>query len=89
MKFLENIIWKSDNGWGSTSDCFIFSFKNNDRIENHALSRVKNESGATCATVHHLVMMTLHCVEIIFTEKVTVEKVAMRNRLKKLATNFL
>jgi hypothetical protein len=37
--------WKSINGYGITNDSFIFSFKGND-VENHILSRVKNEERA-------------------------------------------
>ena len=40
--------WKSDYGdkYESTKDSFIFSFKNNGRIENCILSRVKDEKKA-------------------------------------------
>ncbi|EXX78191.1 uncharacterized protein OCT59_014010 [Rhizophagus irregularis] len=37
--------WKSNNGYGDTNDSFIFSFKGNN-VENHILSRVKNEERA-------------------------------------------
>jgi len=40
------IEWKSGHSWGTTKDSFIFSFKKNDRIENHILSRVKDEKKA-------------------------------------------
>ena len=36
------IIWKSDLGWGTTKDSFIFSFNN----EDHILSRVMDENKA-------------------------------------------
>ncbi|GBC27279.2 BTB/POZ protein [Rhizophagus irregularis DAOM 181602=DAOM 197198] len=38
--------WKSDKSHSVTKDSFIFSFNNNDRIENHILSRVTNENRA-------------------------------------------
>uniref|UniRef100_U9TZW5 TLDc domain-containing protein n=1 Tax=Rhizophagus irregularis (strain DAOM 181602 / DAOM 197198 / MUCL 43194) TaxID=747089 RepID=U9TZW5_RHIID len=38
-------VWKSVSGWVITKDSFIFSF-NNDRIEDHVLSRVTNERKA-------------------------------------------
>ncbi|GBB84897.1 hypothetical protein RclHR1_01150001 [Rhizophagus clarus] len=38
--------WKSYGGFESTKDSFIFSFKNNDSIENYVLSRVKYEEFA-------------------------------------------
>ncbi|EXX65217.1 uncharacterized protein OCT59_027405 [Rhizophagus irregularis] len=37
------VAWKSDNSYGATKDSFIFSFKDNNNIENHILSRVKFE----------------------------------------------
>jgi hypothetical protein len=40
------IEWRSDNKYGITKDSFIFSFKNNDGIEGHILSRVTNENYA-------------------------------------------
>jgi hypothetical protein len=40
------IIWKSDNNYGTTKDSFIFSFENNENIENYVLSRVKNDKCA-------------------------------------------
>jgi hypothetical protein len=40
------IEWRSDNKYGNTKDSFIFSFNNGDNIENHILSRVKDETGA-------------------------------------------
>jgi hypothetical protein len=40
------IIWKSDDSYGATKDSFIFSFKNNENIEDYILSRVKNEKSA-------------------------------------------
>ncbi|EXX66731.1 hypothetical protein RirG_120930 [Rhizophagus irregularis DAOM 197198w] len=39
------IKWESDNVWNITKDSFIFSF-NNDRIEDHILSRVMDECKA-------------------------------------------
>ncbi|GES83699.1 carbohydrate-binding module family 13 protein [Rhizophagus clarus] len=38
--------WKSCEGYRSTKDSFIFSFKNGYDIENHILSRVKDEAKA-------------------------------------------
>ncbi|RGB35934.1 TLD-domain-containing protein, partial [Rhizophagus diaphanus] len=40
------IVWKSDDGFGTTKDSFIFSFKNKENIENYILSRVKDEKYA-------------------------------------------
>ncbi|EXX50328.1 uncharacterized protein OCT59_021008 [Rhizophagus irregularis] len=40
------IEWKSAGGYSNAKDSFLFSFKNNDCIENHILSRVKNENNA-------------------------------------------
>ena len=40
------VAWKSDNSYSATKDSFIFSFKNNDSIENHILSRVINKKRA-------------------------------------------
>ncbi|GBC41161.2 carbohydrate-binding module family 13 protein [Rhizophagus irregularis DAOM 181602=DAOM 197198] len=40
------IQWTSEGDYGTTIDSFIFSFNNNDRIENHILSRVMNEDRA-------------------------------------------
>jgi hypothetical protein len=40
------IVWKSDDGYGTTKDSFIFSFKDKDNIEDYILSRVKNEKYA-------------------------------------------
>ncbi len=40
------IAWKSDGGYSSTKDSFIFSFKDSDSIENYILSRVMNEEKA-------------------------------------------
>ncbi|EXX54238.1 uncharacterized protein OCT59_027421 [Rhizophagus irregularis] len=37
------VAWKSDNSFGGTKDCFIFSFKGDNNIENHILSRIKYE----------------------------------------------
>ena len=43
------IKWRSSgNEYNSTKDSFIFSFKNSDRIESFILSRVKNETRASC-----------------------------------------
>ncbi|GBC41247.2 carbohydrate-binding module family 13 protein [Rhizophagus irregularis DAOM 181602=DAOM 197198] len=39
--------WRSDGSYGTTKDSFIFSFDNDDRIENYILSRVMNECYAT------------------------------------------
>ncbi|RIA91515.1 hypothetical protein C1645_821926 [Glomus cerebriforme] len=39
--------WKSDGTYGDTNDSFIFSFKNNQTIENHILSRVNQNMFAT------------------------------------------
>ena len=41
------IEWKSDRSWGITKDSFIFSFKNNDKIEDFILSHVMNDEKAT------------------------------------------
>ncbi|UZO02545.1 uncharacterized protein OCT59_021024 [Rhizophagus irregularis] len=38
--------WKSAGDYSSTKDSFIFSFDNSNSIENHILSRVKNENKA-------------------------------------------
>src|SRR5581483_8246973 len=38
--------WKSNFTYSITKDSFIFSFKNNDKIENHVLSRVINKEKA-------------------------------------------
>jgi hypothetical protein len=38
--------WKSGNSYSVPRDSFIFSFKNSDDIENHILSRVRNETKA-------------------------------------------
>ena len=35
--------WKSNKSWSTTNDSFTFSFKNNDKIGNYILSRVKYE----------------------------------------------
>ena len=35
------IAWKSGGGFGTTKDSFIFSFKNNNRIEDYILRRAK------------------------------------------------
>ncbi|EXX76347.1 uncharacterized protein OCT59_021154 [Rhizophagus irregularis] len=40
------IEWKSEGCYSVTKDSFIFSFKNIDSIENHILSRVKDETKA-------------------------------------------
>ena len=40
------IEWNSNHNYCATKDSFIFSFKDNDRIENCILSRIKNESEA-------------------------------------------
>jgi hypothetical protein len=40
------ITWDPNDAFGVTKDSFIFSFKNNDRIENYVLSRVINEENA-------------------------------------------
>jgi hypothetical protein len=40
------IEWKSDKSYSTTKDSFIFSFNDNDRIENYILSRVINEKEA-------------------------------------------
>ncbi|RIA84983.1 hypothetical protein C1645_879610 [Glomus cerebriforme] len=40
------IIWKSECGYSTTKDSFIFSFKNKDSIENYVLSRVDCEDYA-------------------------------------------
>src|SRR5688572_11290772 len=40
------ITWKSDGSYGITKDSFIFSFKNNDSIENYVFSRVIDEKHA-------------------------------------------
>jgi hypothetical protein len=40
------IEWKSDDSYSVTKDSFIFSFNNNDRIENYILSRIMNENNA-------------------------------------------
>ncbi|GES76334.1 carbohydrate-binding module family 13 protein [Rhizophagus clarus] len=40
------IEWKFDGSYGITKDSFIFSFSNNNSIENYILSRVKNEKNA-------------------------------------------
>ena len=40
------IKWKSVKCWDNTKDSFIFSFKNNDKIENCILSRVKDAKNA-------------------------------------------
>jgi hypothetical protein len=40
------IEWKSDDGYSTTKDSFIFSFKNNDSIESCILSRVMDEEHA-------------------------------------------
>src|ERR1043166_6088360 len=40
------IEWKSDATWDATKESFIFSLKNDDRIETHILSRVVNENNA-------------------------------------------
>jgi hypothetical protein len=40
------IEWKSAGGYSNAKDSFIFSFKNSDSIEDHILSRVKNENNA-------------------------------------------
>ncbi|GBC41165.2 carbohydrate-binding module family 13 protein [Rhizophagus irregularis DAOM 181602=DAOM 197198] len=40
------IEWKSDESYGTTKDSFIFSFSNNDGIENYILSRIMNEKHA-------------------------------------------
>ncbi|EXX57948.1 uncharacterized protein OCT59_001202 [Rhizophagus irregularis] len=37
------IIWKSDSGFGSTKDSFIFSFKNKENIKNCILSRISED----------------------------------------------
>src|SRR5438045_9772457 len=37
------IEWKSDNSYASTKDSFIFSFKDNDRIGDYVLSRLKDK----------------------------------------------
>jgi hypothetical protein len=39
-------VWKSDHGYSTTNDSFIFSFMMNDRIENCILSRVRKGSNA-------------------------------------------
>ncbi|PKC00795.1 hypothetical protein RhiirA5_427687 [Rhizophagus irregularis] len=39
--------WRSDGSYGTTKDSIIFSFNNDDRIENYILSRVMNECYAT------------------------------------------
>jgi hypothetical protein len=38
--------WRSNNSYSVTRDSFIFSFKNSDDIENHILSRVRDETKA-------------------------------------------
>ncbi|EXX79068.1 hypothetical protein RirG_009180 [Rhizophagus irregularis DAOM 197198w] len=40
------IEWKYEESYSVTKDSFIFSFKNSDSIENHILSRVKDEAKA-------------------------------------------
>ncbi|GBB87031.1 hypothetical protein RclHR1_01350006 [Rhizophagus clarus] len=39
--------WKSDCSYSANEDSFIFSFKNNDNIEDHVLSRVKEKEYST------------------------------------------
>jgi hypothetical protein len=48
--------WKSDRppgSWVATKDSFIFSFKNNDRTEDHILSRVMKEKKAILNYIVH------------------------------------
>ncbi|RGB25524.1 hypothetical protein C1646_723553 [Rhizophagus diaphanus] len=40
------IDWKSDGSYSTTKDSFIFSFEDNNNVENHVLSRVKYEKYA-------------------------------------------
>ncbi|GBC01398.1 hypothetical protein RclHR1_04180005 [Rhizophagus clarus] len=40
------IAWNSNNEYSNTKDSFIFSFENNNGIDNHILSRVVNEQWA-------------------------------------------
>ena len=46
------IEWRSGHGWGNTKDSFIFSFKNDDNIEDYILSRIKNEEYAINCNDH-------------------------------------
>ncbi|PKY26140.1 hypothetical protein RhiirB3_530037 [Rhizophagus irregularis] len=39
--------WRSDGSYGTTKDSIVFSFNNDDRIENYILNRVMNECYAT------------------------------------------
>ena len=55
------IMWKSNMSFGTTKDSFIFSFKNNDTIENYILSRVMDKNFAIYNTpimVHYLVILS-------------------------------
>jgi hypothetical protein len=45
--------WKSDDDYEATKDSFIFSFNDNDKIENYTLSRVMNEEEATFNGVYY------------------------------------
>ncbi|RGB35945.1 hypothetical protein C1646_101027 [Rhizophagus diaphanus] len=47
------IIWKSDSGFGSTKDSFIFSFKNKENIKNCILSRI-SEDLEECAIFNNM-----------------------------------
>jgi hypothetical protein len=40
------ITWNFNNNCGITNNSFIFSFKNNDNIENHILSRIRDQKFA-------------------------------------------
>jgi hypothetical protein len=78
------IEWKSNSGYGITKDSFIFSFNNNNSIENCILSRVikKIMQYITVFMVYHLVQVILLCgpnMVVIF-----VENLLTKSQLEKL-----